>query len=563
MFRRILICCLLALLYPLLAQADTLVVSGRTQTLAAPFVIEGDEILAPLLPSLRLLGASATVNGATITLTMSGDQTLKLTLDAKTAESAGQKIPLLAAPREIDGKLYLPARGVANWLNAEARFDANTRTLTLAPLLLVTYATRTDGLVILVRSAAPLQYTSGRMSDPARTYYDFKHVSLGMLEQQVPVNQGIVERLRLSQFSASPAVVRLVTDLTADGQFSTSLGEQGHLLAITMKQGIPVPQVQPEPAQPQDPNQPNGPCKLLDLSLNTQSNKQSELVVQSDGPVAVDSDYNSENRQLVLRLTNGLNAIPTEHLRVGEDSVVAKIEADGSPTAPGTRLTVTFKKDAGYLITHDAAGLHVTMGTFSLADMVVVLDAGHGGHDTGATGVRGTCEKDINLDVILRTAKLLKEVGATVLLTRSDDTFIPLDDRPGLANTRKADVFVAVHCNSSASRNSGNGTQTYYKTAQSVGLASAIHDEVNKSLDLKDGGIRTANFLVIRKSLMPSVLVELAFINNEREECLLCNPAFRQKAAEGIVNGLRHYAASNAWKLRRGEISLCPIDGNS
>ena len=236
--------------------------------------------------------------------------------------------------------------------------------------------------------------------------------------------------------------------------------------------------------------------------------------------------------------------------------MVANIATDGSPSEPGTRVTVTFQKDAGYLINHDGNGLKITMGMFSLADMVIVLDAGHGGHDTGAMGVCGTCEKDITLDVVLRAAQLLKDVGATVLLTRSDDTFIPLDDRPALANSRNADVFISVHCNSTPTYNSGNGTQTYYRTPQSLVLASDLHATLLQTLELRNGGIRTANYLVIRKCRMPSILLELAFINNTHEEQLLCSTAFRQQAAEAIVNGLKEYAASNLWRLRRGEVPL-------
>ncbi len=155
-----------------------------------------------------------------------------------------------------------------------------------------------------------------------------------------------------------------------------------------------------------------------------------------------------------------------------------------------------------------------------------------------------------------RVARLLHGVGARVLLTRADDTFIPLTDRSGLANAQNADVFVSVHCNSSPTHNSSCGTEIYFTTPQSIPLATAMHDELIKALELKDGGIRSRSLSVTRKSRMPAILIELAYINNDREEKLLLSDEFQQKAAEAIVAGLRAYAASNLWKLRRGEIPL-------
>jgi N-acetylmuramoyl-L-alanine amidase len=164
-------------------------------------------------------------------------------------------------------------------------------------------------------------------------------------------------------------------------------------------------------------------------------------------------------------------------------------------------------------------------------------------------------EKDVALDVALRAAKLLRAAGATVLLTRCDDTFIPMNDRPALANTRHADIFVAIHCNSTPKPNTASGTQTYFNTPQSAPLADCMQRELVKGLALPNGGVRTAGYLVIRKSLMPAVLLELAFINNLREEALLATPDFRETAAEAVVNGIRRYAAGKEWQ---GEGSNAP-----
>jgi len=312
--------------------------------------------------------------------------------------------------------------------------------------------------------------------------------------------------------------------------------------------------VQPNPIPlPEAPA--DTPIRLFDAALETLSPQQSELTLAAAGAPQLTSSYDDAKHQLILQLSNVVDAIPEERLKQLADLQIASVTVETSKTGPGATVTVTFKHNTGYVINRDALGIHVMAGTFGVDDMLIVLDAGHGGHDTGAVGAKWTLEKTINLDIIQRTAKLLSAAGARVLLTRGDDTFIPLYDRPGLANGRQADIFISVHCNSSATRNSGNGTQVYYRTPQSIPLATAIHQELIPALELKDGGIHNGDFCVIRESHMPSVLLEVAFINNGKEEQLLLTPTFRQQAAEGILSGVRRYAATTTWKLRRADLS--------
>ncbi|HOS43684.1 MAG TPA: copper amine oxidase N-terminal domain-containing protein, partial [Armatimonadota bacterium] len=138
---RLLICWLIGLCCILGATADTLVVAGRAQTLAAPLITEGTEVLAPVAPSLRLLGAHVAVNGNTVTIqaptAAGGRRDVRLTLGAREATNDGRRFTLPVAPRAVDDELYLPARALAPILNAEARYDAETRTLTLSPLVTV------------------------------------------------------------------------------------------------------------------------------------------------------------------------------------------------------------------------------------------------------------------------------------------------------------------------------------------------------------------------------------------------------------------------------------------
>ncbi|VBB07822.1 n-acetylmuramoyl-l-alanine amidase [Lucifera butyrica] len=191
------------------------------------------------------------------------------------------------------------------------------------------------------------------------------------------------------------------------------------------------------------------------------------------------------------------------------------------------------------------ATFHFTPG---LRGKVIAIDPGHGGTDSGAIGPDGIMEKTVTLDVALKVKQLLEQAGATVYMSRvtDRDVYAPNDDaipelaaRAAVGNKNKADVFVDIHANSFVNPSVG-GTATYYypKTDYDKLLAQNIQDQVVAINGLTDRGVREANFYVLKHTLMPAFLIEMAFISNPNEEKLLTSPQFQQKMAQGIVNGL-------------------------
>jgi N-acetylmuramoyl-L-alanine amidase len=178
----------------------------------------------------------------------------------------------------------------------------------------------------------------------------------------------------------------------------------------------------------------------------------------------------------------------------------------------------------------------------SLRGVKIVVDAGHGGHDSGAPGDKSV-EKDHTLDIAKRVYSKLQALGATVSMTRSDDTFISLQGRVDFAHRQHADIFFSVHINSYAKTSSG--TETYYYTAQSRALANEVQKELIKATGLPNRGVRSARFFVIRKTRMPSVLTETAFISNPNEERKLMDPKFRERVASGMARGIYNYVQKN------------------
>jgi N-acetylmuramoyl-L-alanine amidase len=218
----------------------------------------------------------------------------------------------------------------------------------------------------------------------------------------------------------------------------------------------------------------------------------------------------------------------------------------------------------------------------------IVIDPGHGGHDTGTIGPTGLMEKDLCLDVALRLGKIIQQrlPGADVVYTRADDTFIPLEERTNIANQAKADLFISIHANSSRDH-AARGIETYYlnmkgsaeamevaarenataeqgihelqdlvkkiaqteKIEESKEFAEDIQDSLAKrvqksSKTVKDRGVRKAPFVVLIGADMPSILTEISFLSNPADEKLLKQPEQRQKVAEGLYQGVASYLQS-------------------
>jgi N-acetylmuramoyl-L-alanine amidase len=215
----------------------------------------------------------------------------------------------------------------------------------------------------------------------------------------------------------------------------------------------------------------------------------------------------------------------------------------------------------------------------------IVIDPGHGGHDTGTIGPHGLREKDIVLDVGLRLRRLIQEkLGAEVVMTRRDDTFIPLEERTAIANQRSADLFVSIHANASRDE-SARGIETYYlnltsspqalevaarenatseesvhqlqslikkialteKVKESQDFAQQIQHEVcsrlrNAGSAQEDRGVKRAPFVVLIGANMPSILAEISFLTNPRDEKLLGKPEYRQKIADALYHGVLRYS---------------------
>jgi N-acetylmuramoyl-L-alanine amidase len=170
----------------------------------------------------------------------------------------------------------------------------------------------------------------------------------------------------------------------------------------------------------------------------------------------------------------------------------------------------------------------------------VILDPGHGAHDRGAA-IGYVYEKHLALDTARRVEQLLRKEGLNVVMSRSRDVFIPLQDRSALGNSKRNAIFVSIHYNYNRG-GSGAGAETYYHFSSSYMLAAYIQAYLVQRTTMLNRGVKIANFHVIRATTKnPAVLVECGFVSNSSERARMMTGEFRSRIAEGIAQGIIAY----------------------
>lgn len=178
-----------------------------------------------------------------------------------------------------------------------------------------------------------------------------------------------------------------------------------------------------------------------------------------------------------------------------------------------------------------------------LAGKTIVVDAGHGGSDTGAIRY-GVMEKNINLAVALKLKAQLESLGATVITTRDSDSTVSLDDRVATleASTPAADIFVSVHTNATVAKNSTvDGIETYYYSQDSKALADSLYNSLVAGLSMRGHWASKKALVVVHHDIAPSALVEIGYISSSSKRALLQDEAYQKKIADAIASGVINY----------------------
>jgi N-acetylmuramoyl-L-alanine amidase len=438
-----------------------------------------------------------------------------------------------------------------------------------------------DSTRIIVTLSGTIKYDSARISSPDRLYFNLYKawISRKLAHRTLDADDGLLKSMRIAQ--NKPDVVRLVLDLSGDKEYSAFLLAHPYRLvidihsrALTVAKAMPGPSIS-APAVPASPAAESASTETAAPPATPKA-----MPAGRSGKIAASAASKTAAR---TPSRQPAKTAPVE--AVSEDAKTAAKSA-GSKSKSDKKTVAALRPPPEAQPTRD--GARSLTRTLGLKINRIVIDPGHGGHDTGTIGPHGLMEKDLCLDVALRLGNLIEEKlpGADVIYTRKDDTYVPLEQRTAIANEAHADLFISIHANSSPDR-SARGVETYYlnfattkeamdvasrenalsdeplhdlqdlikkiarndKIEESKELASDIQDSLSRRLELvsqreRNRGVKKAPFVVLIGANMPSVLAEISFVSNPYDEKLLRKGAQRERIAEGLYRGISTYLAS-------------------
>jgi len=462
----------------------------------------------------------------------------------------------------------------------------------LAHVIGIQHWSRPGHTMVVIDLDKEVIFSSQRLESPDRIFFDLDAKLARTLSGKiVDVNDDLLKKIRVAQFKSQRA--RIVLEVGEHSDFTASVETNPERLVIDLRNG----------------DLSNGDLKNSQVQTSGLQDKD----VQAAAIPSQNSHNSTDLKASKIAVWPAAPAVPTKRIVEADDDddadvgTVAKLE---TPAPPVSKKKTTIRKTDNTepvtiaplsqpILAPDrqkshqlnvreaqptASGDRSLIRALGLKIGKIVIDPGHGGHDTGTIGPNSLEEKDLVLDVSRRLGKLLEtRLGAEVVYTRKDDTFIPLETRTAIANQEQADLFVSIHANSSHDPDA-RGVETYYlnfssspdalevaarenavsetsihelqdlvkqialkeKIEESREFAADVQQELHSGLavknpGLRDRGVKKAPFIVLIGANMPSILAEISFVSNPGDERRLETQAYRQKIAESLYRGISKY----------------------
>ena len=562
---------------------------------------------------------------------------VRAALDKLNADNAAkQAAPASSASSRADRPAPKPVSADKPALVADSRADASedySAATCTKPHVSRSRAWNADNYTrIVIDVGSKVKYQAARISGPDRIYFDIEGAKLSpsLLRKPVDVDgSAYLKTVRVAQNQSG--IVRVVLEVNRVADYSVFLLPDPYRLVVDVygttaaaeaaaRNTAPLPGPTTTDAAPSKTDESAKATGTKSASTPTPNPaaKTAQSQNQPERASTASSDTNATAPQTsagssstsVATATATVRSTAPKGARSGQrgDSVLtadASMSANAGPLPLPARSPASItplKKPMDGKSAHEQAaemgpptipeltrdGQHSLTRALGLKIGRIVIDPGHGGHDTGTIGPTGLMEKDLCLDVALRVGKIIQQrlPSAEVVFTRDDDTFIPLERRTEIANQAKADLFISIHANSSQDRQA-RGIETSYlnltgssdamevaarenalaangvhelqdivakiarneKIEESKDLAAIVQDSLAKRMEsfnraARNRGVRKAPFVVLIGADMPSVLAEISFISNPSDEQWLKKPENRQRVADGLYHGIESYLQS-------------------
>lgn len=432
-----------------------------------------------------------------------------------------------------------------------------------------------DGFFVRTRGGAPKTIKVQRSSDRRRIDIDLEGITLDstLSGQNLAVNRYGVSQIQFQQTRESPPVARMTLNVSRDSpDWQATFSSTGGIVVIP--RGTSASSLENQSSAPPQAIPVATTSQLATIQSVELGNNQTQLLIQANRRVRATSTWDASanayritipDAQLANQIRgpqlNANSPLSQVLLRQQDSRTVAILVQPSSGTQIGALNQLNDQLLALQLQQRRAT--EPPTGSIPVpppaqvptppspspvvpnSRVVVMIDPGHGGRDPGTIGIGGVQEKNVVLPISLEVAALLEQQGIQVVLTRSDDRFISLQGRVQMAQRARANLFVSIHANAiSMSRPDVNGLETYYYSSGQR-LAQTVHNNILRTVDMRDRGVRQARFYVLRQSSMPAILVEVGFLTGREDAAKLANPSFRSQMAQAIARGILQYVQQN------------------
>ncbi|MFM1653855.1 N-acetylmuramoyl-L-alanine amidase [Brevibacillus sp. B_LB10_24] len=519
-----------------------LMIEGNLVQPEVPPIMQNDRTLVPIRVIAEGLGAEVDWDQESFTATVNkGNNQLVLRLNQKQATVNGKTVQLDAPPLLHKDRMLLPLRFVGEALGSTVGWDNESQTVVVnQPISLQINGLNVTNTMKSFKWDGQLYLPVEKIAQQLGIVPDVKKLSSrktidsvvtaslsevqGLLGAKIDWdeerNSVKVERLsRLDAIAVDGEKVRL--DIAKSGTPKTLTLTDPRRIVIDLPNAILSDELEEE-------------LQADGVGVAYQAGKDDAAPAADSAETTDDPGYEAEQEVQQTAGTSAEPALPP---------LIKSIRYSQYSDAPYTvRVVIELDRKATYKLEQNDNGLGISL--FGKSGFLIVVDAGHGGHDSGALGIAGNKEKDYNLAVANRVVELLKQYPEfQVVATRSTDVFLELSERVQIANDYDADVFLSIHANSFQPQT--RGTETYYYNANSKQLAEIVHRHLIGATQFPNRGVQTSGFYVIKNTKMPAVLTETGFLTNSVENAKLMDPKFQDQVARALAAAIREYYEKN------------------